>query len=114
MLCSYECPKQTTILIPFTAELQTIIKEYWERLFGLEGDKYDLERNQKLKQFEVKFLPIFRNWFLILLYNHIFFARHFSFARVSFVGCEIITYDMIHYTFRRTQTKKFEADALKK
>jgi len=66
MLCSYECPKQTTILIPFTAELQTLCKEYWERVYALEGDKFDLERNQKLKQFEVKSLSS-TNWFLILI-----------------------------------------------
>lgn len=37
------------------AELQTIVREYWNRMFLLEGDKYDLERGEKLKQFEVKF-----------------------------------------------------------
>lgn len=36
------------------AELQTICREYWNRMVGLEGDKYDLERGEKLKQFEVK------------------------------------------------------------
>ncbi|XP_065083891.1 troponin I isoform X2 [Ochlerotatus camptorhynchus] len=35
------------------AELQTIVRVYWNRIFGLEGDKYDLERMEKLKQFEI-------------------------------------------------------------
>uniref|UniRef100_A0A8D8HCT7 Troponin I n=1 Tax=Culex pipiens TaxID=7175 RepID=A0A8D8HCT7_CULPI len=35
------------------AELQTICREYWNRMVGLEGDKYDLERGEKLKQFEI-------------------------------------------------------------
>lgn len=38
------------------AELQTICREFWNRMIGLEGDKYDLERGEKLKKFEVKTL----------------------------------------------------------
>lgn len=36
------------------AELQTICHEYWKRICGLEGDKYDLERASALKKMEVK------------------------------------------------------------
>lgn len=39
------------------AELQTICTEYWKRINGLEGDKYDLERIEILKKLEVTFRP---------------------------------------------------------
>jgi hypothetical protein len=110
MLCTFECPKQTTILIPFTAELQTILKQYWERVYSLEGDKFDLERNQKLKQFEVKTLSLCTDWFLILFMTFkiiIIYLVYFSFARVSFVGCEII----IHITHNSSDSDQiFEAE----
>jgi hypothetical protein len=110
MLCTFECPKQTTILIPFTAELQTILKQYWERVYSLEGDKFDLERNQKLKQFEVKTLSLCTDWFLIsfmTLKIIIIYLVYFSFARVSFVGCEII----IHITHNSSDSDQiFEAE----
>lgn len=35
------------------AELQTICSTYWNRLYSLEGDKFDLERQIRLKEFEV-------------------------------------------------------------
>ena len=35
------------------AELQTICSAYWNRLYALEGDKFDLERQIRLKEFEV-------------------------------------------------------------
>ncbi|XP_055615645.1 troponin I isoform X3 [Toxorhynchites rutilus septentrionalis] len=35
------------------AELQTICREYYNRVIGLEGDKYDLERMEKIKQCEI-------------------------------------------------------------
>ncbi|XP_075159228.1 troponin wings up A isoform X14 [Haematobia irritans] len=35
------------------AELQTVCKEYWQRLFKLEGDKFDLEHIQKVKAQEI-------------------------------------------------------------
>ncbi|XP_076641177.1 troponin wings up A isoform X18 [Halictus rubicundus] len=35
------------------AELQTICSAYWNRLHALEGDKYDLERQIKMKEFEI-------------------------------------------------------------
>ena len=38
----------------YLAELQTVCHEYWKRLCGLEGDKYDLERASALKKMEVK------------------------------------------------------------
>ena len=36
------------------AELQTICKQYWNKIYILEGDKWELERISKLKEFEVK------------------------------------------------------------
>lgn len=36
------------------AELQTICSAYWQRIYGLEGDKFDLEHIQKVKEYEVK------------------------------------------------------------
>ena len=36
------------------AELQTICKQYWNKIYILEGDKWELERLSKLKEFEVK------------------------------------------------------------
>ncbi|XP_035913648.1 troponin I isoform X4 [Anopheles stephensi] len=47
------CGKPKNIEEANEAELQTICKEYWNRVFGLEGDKFDLERMEKLKQFEI-------------------------------------------------------------
>ncbi|XP_076303641.1 troponin wings up A isoform X16 [Lasioglossum baleicum] len=35
------------------AELQTICSAYWNRLQALEGDKYDLERQIRMKEFEI-------------------------------------------------------------
>ncbi|XP_055296692.1 troponin I isoform X7 [Sitodiplosis mosellana] len=35
------------------AELQTVCHEYWKRICGLEGDKYDLERSSALKKMEI-------------------------------------------------------------
>lgn len=36
-----------------SAELQTICKQYWQRLYNLEGDKFDLEHIEKIKAQEV-------------------------------------------------------------
>lgn len=38
----------------YLAELQTICKEYWNKIARLEGDKYDLEIIEQFKNFEVK------------------------------------------------------------
>ncbi|XP_060661900.1 troponin I isoform X4 [Drosophila nasuta] len=35
------------------AELQTICKQYWQRVYNLEGDKFDLEHVQKVKAQEI-------------------------------------------------------------
>lgn len=51
------CPRVNNTI---TAELQTICKEYWQRLFNLEGDKFDLEHIQKIKAQEV-IKPKFEN-----------------------------------------------------
>lgn len=40
----------------YLAELQTVCHEYWKRICGLEGDKFDLERASTLKKMEVKWL----------------------------------------------------------
>lgn len=49
--------KQISKTIPYyehLAELQTVCHEYWKRICGLEGDKFDLERASALKKMEVK------------------------------------------------------------
>ncbi|XP_014214681.1 troponin I isoform X9 [Copidosoma floridanum] len=35
------------------AELQTICQTYWQRMYDLEGDKFDLERQSTLRAFEI-------------------------------------------------------------
>lgn len=47
------CEHDRIIIIICVAELQTICKEYWNRLFKLEGDKFDLEHIEKVKAQEV-------------------------------------------------------------
>lgn len=42
-----------TNLINNTAELQTICQVYNKKILELEGDKFDLERGEKIKMFEV-------------------------------------------------------------
>ncbi|OXU22621.1 hypothetical protein TSAR_001352, partial [Trichomalopsis sarcophagae] len=37
----------------FIAELQTICNAYWQRMYELEGDKWDLERKSRMKDFEI-------------------------------------------------------------
>lgn len=46
--------KTVSMYCEYLAELQTICREYWNRICGLEGDKYDLERGSALKKMEVK------------------------------------------------------------
>lgn len=43
-----------SIEIIHLAELQTICKEYWNKIARLEGDKYDLEIIEQFKNWEVK------------------------------------------------------------
>ena len=38
------------------AELQTICTEYWEHVYTVEGEKFDLEREIRLKEWEVLIL----------------------------------------------------------
>ncbi|XP_012227247.2 troponin I isoform X10 [Linepithema humile] len=47
------CGKPKNVDDANEAELQTICSAYWNRLYSLEGDKYDLERQIKLKEFEI-------------------------------------------------------------
>lgn len=42
-----------TLFLFILAELQTIIQTYWSKINDLEGDKFDLERIEKLKDLEV-------------------------------------------------------------
>ena len=42
-----------SLFLSVIAELQTICKQYWNRIYNLEGDKWELERLSKLKEFEV-------------------------------------------------------------
>lgn len=37
----------------FLADLQTILRELWSKMYQLEGDKFDLERQIRMKDFEV-------------------------------------------------------------
>lgn len=48
------------------AELQTIVIEYWNRMFLLEGDKHDLDRLVALKELEVILLYVFQAFFFSL------------------------------------------------
>jgi hypothetical protein len=43
-----------SIKIIHLAELQTICKEYWNKISQLESDKYDLEKVEQFKSWEVK------------------------------------------------------------
>lgn len=52
------------------AELQTICKEYWNKVARLEGDKYDLEIVEQFKNFEVKSDP---HEFILYCYIFSFF-----------------------------------------
>lgn len=40
-------------ILVFLAELQTICTGYWNKIYALEGDKFDLERKNRLKDMEV-------------------------------------------------------------
>lgn len=58
------------------AELQTICKEYWNKIARLEGDKYDLEKVEQFKNFEVKFRTPARVY--LLLYFLVFIFGNFK------------------------------------
>ncbi|KAL0268876.1 UNVERIFIED_CONTAM: hypothetical protein PYX00_010670 [Menopon gallinae] len=47
------CGKPKNIEDANEAELQTIVSEYWKRVFNLEGDKIELERSVGLKDMEI-------------------------------------------------------------
>lgn len=52
-----------SLFLSVIAELQTICKQYWARIYNLEGDKWDLERLSRLKAFEVnKRVFVFVPW----------------------------------------------------
>lgn len=57
------------------AELQTICREYWNKVARLESDKYDLEIIEQMKKFEVIGQPhellnliLFKIFFLFVYY----------------------------------------------
>lgn len=54
------------------AELQTLCQSFWNRISELEGDKFDLEYQGRLKQFEVTVQVI-----NILLLSQKNFSLHF-------------------------------------
>lgn len=58
-----------SIEIIHLAELQTICKEYWNKIARLEGDKYDLEIIEQFKNFEVKSDTRTSLYILLYLYN---------------------------------------------
>lgn len=68
-----------------TAELQTICKEYWNKIARLEGDKYDLEVIEQFKRLEVIGQPA-RVIFLysITIYKHFFFICLLFFLQTTF------------------------------
>jgi len=47
------CGKPKDIENANEAELQTIVQSYWQRMYDLEADKFDLERQSALKDFEI-------------------------------------------------------------
>ncbi|XP_047350279.1 troponin I isoform X9 [Vespa velutina] len=47
------CGKPRNVDDANEAELQTICADYWQKVYALEGDKYDLERQIRMKQFEI-------------------------------------------------------------
>ncbi len=60
------------------AELQTVCQTYWKRIYNLEGDKFDLEYQGRLKQYEVTLqimaaIPeVFFFYFIIFFFFYIF------------------------------------------
>lgn len=72
-----------TNLINNTAELQTICQVYNKKILELEGDKFDLERGEKIKMFEVT--PARKKWLLSYFLNlFIFFLFFFLFILTFF------------------------------
>ena len=52
-----------SLFLSVVAELQTLCNQYWNRIYNLEGDKWDLERISKLKECEVnKRVFVFVPW----------------------------------------------------
>ncbi|XP_063224466.1 troponin I isoform X11 [Bacillus rossius redtenbacheri] len=47
------CGKPKNIEDANEAELQTICRQYWNKIAGLEGDKFDLEHTSKIKAMEI-------------------------------------------------------------
>jgi hypothetical protein len=43
-------------LFTLIAELQTVVKEYHAKMIRLEGDKYDLEWQSRVKDYEVNIM----------------------------------------------------------
>lgn len=51
---SFLCFLLLRLFLSVLVELQTLCKQYWNKIYVLEGDKWELERMNKLKEFEVK------------------------------------------------------------
>lgn len=62
------------------AELQTVCNQYWQRICSLEGDKFDLERQNNLKDLEVS-------------------STRYSFTEHAFIFCSIFFFSFIFNFF---------------
>ncbi|XP_023706118.1 troponin I isoform X4 [Cryptotermes secundus] len=47
------CGKPKNVDDANEAELQTVCKQYWNKIYILEGDKWELERASRMKEFEI-------------------------------------------------------------
>lgn len=54
------------------AELQTICKEYWNKIARLENDKYDLEVIEQFKNLEVTGQPTSSYFKILFVYYYYF------------------------------------------
>ena len=58
------------LFLSVLAELQSLCKQYWNKICTLEGDKWDLERISKVKEFEVKKTAILLECFVSPPFYH--------------------------------------------
>lgn len=92
LLCFFFTSSSLSVLV----ELQTLCKQYWNKIYVLEGDKWELERLNKLKEFEVKKTSILWECFVPSnvihcsnVYNfvaHLFFAPPHAVYKAYFQG----------------------------
>jgi hypothetical protein len=84
------------LFLSVLVELQTLCKQYWNKIYVLEGDKWELERMNKLKEFEVKKTSVLWECFVPSnvihcsnVYNsvvHLFFAPPHAVYKAYFQG----------------------------